>query len=317
MASKLEKASVYQQFSSQRQLWQFVKKFWLLYALSIPGILYFIIFKYIPMSGSVIAFQNYSIFKGIGGSEWVGVDHFVRMFKYPEFLEILRNTLLIGLYDLIFVFPVPILLAILINELRMLVLKKLVQTAVYLPHFLSWVIVAGITMGILSPSTGIVNHVLGFFGIEPIYFLGENSFIRTILIGTGIWKESGWGTIIYLAAIAGVNPDLYESAEMDGAGRIRQTVAITLPTILPTIVIMFLLNIGNFLDFGFERVFVFLNPLNKANGEIIDTFVYQAGLVDKQYSYTTAIGLFKSVVGLLLIMIGNRLSKKATGESLY
>ncbi|GBG08930.1 protein lplB [Paenibacillus agaridevorans] len=317
MASKLEKASVYEQFSSQRQLWQFVKKFWLLYALSIPGILYFIIFKYIPMSGSVIAFQNYSIFKGIGGSEWVGVDHFVRMFKYPEFLEILRNTLLIGLYDLIFVFPVPILLAILINELRMLVLKKLVQTAVYLPHFLSWVIVAGITMGILSPSTGIVNHVLGFFGIEPIYFLGENSFIRTILIGTGIWKESGWGTIIYLAAIAGVNPDLYESAEMDGAGRIRQTFAITLPTILPTIVIMFLLNIGNFLDFGFERVFVFLNPLNKANGEIIDTFVYQAGLVDKQYSYTTAIGLFKSVVGLLLIMIGNRLSKKATGESLY
>jgi putative aldouronate transport system permease protein len=300
-----------------RQLWQSTKKYWLLYALSIPGIVYFIVFKYIPMSGSVIAFQNYNIFRGIGGSEWVGFDHFVRMFKYPEFVEILRNTLLIGLYDLVFVFPVPILLALLINELRLLVLKKLVQTAVYLPHFLSWVIVGGITMGILSPSTGIVNNVLALFGIEPIYFLGQNSFIRTILIGTGIWKESGWGTIIYLAAIAGVNPDLYESAEMDGAGRIRQTFAITIPTILPTIVIMFLLNIGNFLDFGFERVFVFLNPLNKANGEIIDTFVYQAGLVDKQYSYTTAIGLFKSVVGLLLIMIGNRLSKKTTGESLY
>lgn len=316
-SSKLVKSKNQFQFASQRQLWQFIKKYWVLYALAVPGVAYFIVFKYIPILGSAIAFQDYNVFRGIRGSEWIGLEHFERMFKYPEFLEILRNTLLLGLYDIVFAFPVPIILALLINELRLVVLKRLVQTAVYLPYFLSWVIVGGIVLGVLSPTTGIINNVLGWFGMEPIYFLGEKSYIRSIIIGSGIWRDSGWGTIIYLAAIAGVNPDLYESAEMDGAGRIRQTFSITLPTILPTIVILFLLQIGNFLELGFERVFVFLNPLNKEYGEIIDTFVYQAGLVDRQYSYTTAIGLFRSVVGLALIMIGNTLSKKATGESLY
>lgn len=317
MSSKLAKSRSYYQFSTKRQLWQFTKKYWVLYALSIPGIIYYIVFKYIPLFGSVIAFQNYNIFHGIWGSEWVGLAHFKRMFAYPDFLNILENTVIIGLYDIVFAFPVPIILALLINELRLLVLKRIVQTAVYLPHFLSWVIVGGIAIGIFSPSTGIVNNILGMFGLDPIYFMGEDRFIRPILIGSGIWKDAGWGTILYLAAIAGVNPDLYESAEMDGAGRLRQTISITIPTIMPTIVILFLLQIGNFLDFGFERVFVFLNALNKNSGEIIDTYVYTAGLVDRQYSYTTAIGLFKSVVGLILIMVGNTLSKKTTGEGLY
>ncbi|UKS24565.1 ABC transporter permease subunit [Paenibacillus sp. HWE-109] len=318
MASKIQPSDrmVYD-FSSRSQKWAFIRKNWPIYVISIPGIIYFLLFKYIPLMGSVIAFQNYNIFKGIKGSPWVGFDNFQRMFAYADFLQILKNTILIGFYDLFFAFPIPIILALLINELRVMAYKRIVQTVVYMPHFLSWVIVGGVVVGVLSPSTGIVNHLLGLFGIDSIYFMGENSYIRTILIGSGIWKDSGWGTIIYLAAIAGINPDLYEAAQIDGASRIRQVFSITIPSILPTIVILFLLHIGNFLDFGFERVFVFLNPLNSENGEIIDTFVYRAGLVDRQYSYTTAIGLFKSVVGLALIMLSNTFSKKMTGEGLY
>ncbi|TVY06936.1 ABC transporter permease [Paenibacillus cremeus] len=318
MASKMyasDRITLHHKTSSAK--WAHRKKHWALYLISIPGIFFFLVFKYIPLLGSVIAFQNYNIFRGITGSPWVGLEHFKRMFAYTEFMTILQNTLIIGFYDLIFAFPIPIVLALLLNELRIAVFKRLVQTVVYLPHFLSWVIVGGILVGLLSPTTGFVNHVLSSFGIEPIYFLGDNDYIRSILVSSGIWKDSGWGTIIYLAAIAGINPDLYEAAVIDGAGRLRQTLSITIPCILPTITILFLLHIGNFLDFGFERVFIFLNPLNSENGEIIDTYVYRAGLVDRQYSYTTAIGMFKSVVGFLLIVLGNTLSKKTTGESLY
>ncbi|MFC5448879.1 ABC transporter permease [Paenibacillus aestuarii] len=319
MAAKIQPSdhTLVYQFATQRQKWAFIRKYWPIYLISIPGIIYFVIFKYIPLFGSVIAFQNYNIFKGITGSPWVGLDNFKRIFQYAEFIPILKNTILIGLYDLVFAFPVPIILALLLNELRVMAYKRIVQTVVYMPHFLSWVIVGGIVVGVLSPSTGLVNKIIGLFGVDPIYFLGENTYIRSILISSGVWKDSGWGTIIYLAAIAGINPDLYEAAQMDGASRFRQVWSITIPSILPTIVILFLLHIGNFLDFGFERVFVFLNPLNSENGEIIDTYVYRAGLVDRQYSYTTAIGLFKSVVGLILIMTSNMFSKKVTGQGLY
>lgn len=318
MASKIQPTdSIRVAFPHKKARWAFARKYYPLYLISIPGILFFIVFKYIPLMGSVIAFQDYNIFKGVTGSPWAGLAHFQRMFAYDEFLNILKNTLLIGLYDLCFAFPVPIVLALLLNELRSALYKRFVQTVIYMPHFLSWVIVGGIVVGLLSPTTGFVNHVLSLFGIDPIYFLGDNAYIRTILIGAGVWKDSGWGTIIYLAAIAGINPDIYEAAEIDGANRMRQTLSITIPAILPTITILFLLHIGNFLDFGFERVYILLNPLNSQNGEILDTYVYRAGLVDRQYSYTTAIGLFKSVVGFLLILIGNTFSKKATGEGLY
>ncbi|HBS47406.1 ABC transporter permease [Paenibacillus pseudetheri] len=302
---------------TRRSLFSNMWKFRALYVIAIPGILYFIIFKYFPLAGSVIAFQNYNIFKGFTGSEWVGLEHFRTMFQYQDFGRILSNTILLGLYDLLFAFPAPILLALLLNELRLVFYKRFLQTVVYMPHFLSWVIVSGIALGILSPGTGIVNQVLQTFGFEPIYFLGENSYIRTILISSGIWRDSGYGTIIYLAALAGINPDLYEAAEVDGAGRWKQTLAITLPSLIPTIMILFLLHIGRFLDLGFERVWVFLNALNTGNGEILDTYIYKAGLLSQQYSYTTAVGLFKSVVGLILVLIGNILSKKTTGESLY
>ncbi|HZG57403.1 ABC transporter permease [Paenibacillus sp.] len=295
----------------------FMLKYKTLYALSVPGILYFLVFKYVPLLGSVIAFQNYNLFKGFSGSPWAGMQHFEKMFAHYDFIRILKNTIYLGLLDVAVAFPAPIVLALLLNEVRKLAFKRTVQTIIYAPHFLSWVIISGIFIGILSPSSGFVNQMLGWFGIEPIYFLVENSWIRPVLVGSGIWRDVGYGTIIYLAALTAINPELYEAAEMDGANRWKQTLAITLPSLLPVITVLFLLKIGEFLDFGFERVYVFQNSLNLDSSEILDTFIYKAGLQQMQYSYATAIGLFKSVVGLMLLVIANTLSRKATGESLY
>ncbi|MCR2802693.1 ABC transporter permease [Paenibacillus soyae] len=292
-------------------------KYKMLYFLSIPGLLYFLVFKYVPLFGSVIAFQDFNLFSGVFGSPWVGFKHFERMFSHYDFINILKNTLLLGMYDILFAFTAPIILALLLNEVRLMLYKKIIQTVMYAPHFLSWVIVSGIFVGILSPESGVLNVMIGWFGIDPIYFLGDESYIRTILVGSGLWRDVGWGTIIYLAALAGINPDLYEAAEIDGAGRWKQTLNITLPALLPVVTILFLLKIGDFMDYGFERVFVFQNPLNIQNSEILDTYIYKAGLRQLQFSYATAIGVFKSVVGLTLLMIANTLSKKATGESLY
>jgi len=303
--------------SKRKNVLGFMWKYKALYLISLPGLLFFVLFKYVPLLGSAIAFQNYNLFAGVTKSPWVGLEHFERMFSHYDFLKILRNTLLLGTYDILFAFTAPIVLALLLNEVRLVLYKKIIQTIFYAPHFLSWVIVSGIFVGILSPSSGIVNVILGWFGVEPIYFLGEDSYIRSVLVGSGLWRDVGWGTIIYLAALAGINPDLYEASNIDGAGRWRQTLSITLPALLPVITILFLLKIGDFLDYGFERVFVFQNPLNIQSSEILDTYIYKAGLQQLQYSYATAIGLFKSVVGLFLIAIANTISKKATGESLY
>lgn len=300
-----------------RGMWSYLWKYRVLYLLSLPGIAYFLIFRYVPLFGSVIAFQNYNIFKGIGGSPWVGFANFEKMFRYHDFLRILTNNVLLGLYDLLFAFPAAIVIALLLNEIRLAVYKRIVQTAIYMPHFLSWVVISGIAVSVFSPETGLFNRFIGHFGLEPVYVLGDEQYIRPFLVGAGMWRDVGYTTIIYLAALAGVNPDLYEAAEIDGASRWRQTLSITIPAILPTIVLMFLLQIGHFLDFGFERVWVFLNPLNSANGEILDTFIYRVGILENQFSYTTAIGLFKSVVGLVLLLVANTLSKRVTGESLF
>ncbi len=250
-----------------------------IYLIALPGIIFFLVFKYIPMVGIVIAFQDYNIYNGIFGSEWVGLKHFLRMWEYPDFLRILKNTLLINFYDLLVAFTFPIIMALMLNEVRKLLVKRLIQTVVYMPHFLSWVIISGVFIGILSPSTGLINQFINFLGFESIYFLGEDSYIRSIIVGAGVWRDTGWGTIIYLAALAGINPQLYEAAEIDGANRWQQTLSITMPTLLPTIMLLFLLQIGNFLDFGFERVDVFLNPFNRVNGEIFDTYIYNVGLL--------------------------------------
>ncbi|WP_127582109.1 ABC transporter permease [Paenibacillus koleovorans] len=299
--------------STLSNLW----KYRALYFISLPGLIYFAIFKYVPLAGNVIAFQNYNIFRGVFKSPWVGWDHFKRMFDYADFHQILANTLLINLYDLLFGFTAPIVLALLLNEVRRTAFKRVIQTTIFMPHFLSWVIISGIFIGILSPSTGIINQVLAWIGMEPIYFMAKEQFTRSIIVVSGIWRDSGWGIIVYLAALAAINPNLYEAAEIDGANRWHQTIYITFPAILPTVTVLFLLNIGNFLDFGFERVYVFLNPLNNQTGQIFDTYIYEAGLRRGQFSYTTAVGLFKSVSGLALLVITNWLSKRATGNSLY
>jgi putative aldouronate transport system permease protein len=293
-----------------------LRKYKMLYIIAIPGILYFFIFKYIPLVGSIIAFKDYNIFKGIFDSPWVGLKHFETLFENTESMRILKNTLLLSFYDIL-VFPAPLILALLLNELRLVIYKKIVQTVIYMPHFLSWVIISGIFVGILSPTTGIVNQFIEWLGGQPIYFLGSEAWIRPILIIAHLWQSVGWGTIIYLAALTAISPELYEAAKVDGANRWKQTIHVTIPAIMPTFTVLFLLQIGNFLDFGFERVYVFLNQLNSGNGEVLDTYIFKVGLQQAQYSYTTAIGILKSVVGLVLLTMANFMSKRFTGNSLY
>ncbi|WP_238358044.1 ABC transporter permease [Cohnella zeiphila] len=281
----------------------------MLYVMVLPGILYYIVFKYVPLTGSVIALQDFKILKGIGGSPWVGLDNFRYIFSYHDFYLVLRNTAVIAFYKLIFGFPAPIVLALLFNEIRLMAAKRLAQSLFYLPHFLSWVVVGGIVFELLS-NQGIVNVIRGWFGYEPVLFMQTERYFRTIVVLSGIWKGVGWGTIIYLAAIAGVNPNLYEAAVVDGANRFKQTIHITLPTMLPTIVVLFLLDIGNFLELGFDQIFNLLTPMTYSVGDIIETYVYRAGVLQGQYSVTTAIGLFQSVIGFALLWAFNRLARK-------
>lgn len=292
-------------------------KYWDLYLLMVPGILFFIIYKYVPMWGIIIAFQDYSVFAGIRGSEWVGLKHFERMFQAEEFYRIFSNTLLISLYKLFWGFPAPIIVALMLNELRHMMYKRTIQTIIYLPHFLSWVIVGGIMMNLLSPSTGIINTFIQFLGFEPIYFIADDSWFRTVLVTSDLWKSVGWGTILYLAALAGINPQLYEAARVDGANKWQQTWHITLPSLLPTIVILFILQMGNILEVGFEQVFILLNPLVYNVGDVFETYVYRVGVTQGQFSYTTAVGLFKSVIALIMVVMANRIAKKLGQNGLW
>jgi putative aldouronate transport system permease protein len=268
------------------------------------------------MLGNVIAFQDFNIFSGFTGSPWVGFKHFANMFTYAEFYNILSNTLLLSLYSLIFGFPAPLILALLLNEIGRDWFKRWVQTLLYLPHFLSWVIVGSIFINILG-TDGFLNMVLGWFSSSKTDYLTEPSFFRSMITSMGIWKEMGWGMIIYLAALSGINPSLYEAAMVDGAGRFRQMWYITLPSLMPAIVVLFLLRVGHVLDSNVEQVLIMLNPLVRDVGEVIDTYVYRVGLLSSQFSLTTAIGMFKSLVGLILVVGLNSLSRKTTGESIY
>lgn len=282
---------------------------WMLYVMILPGVIFYILFKYVPLAGTIIAFQDYQIFNGILKSPWVGLDNFQYIFSYPDFYNVLTNTALIALYQLIFGFPAPIILALLFNELRMLLLKRSLQSLFYLPHFLSWVVVGGIVFELLAME-GVVNAVRGLFGNEPILFMQKEAYFRSIVVISGVWKEVGWGTIIYLAALAGINPHLYEAAVVDGAGKWKQTLYITIPSLMPTIVILFLLRIGNFLELGFDQVYNLLTPMTYSVGDIIETYVYRAGVLQGEYSVTTTIGLFQSVIGFALLWVFNRLARK-------
>jgi putative aldouronate transport system permease protein len=299
----------------------FLRKVWrhkALLIMLIPALVYYITFKYVPLLGSVIAFKNYNIFKGFIASPWVGFKHFNNIFHNPDFYNIILNNLVISLYGIVFSFPAPILLALLLNEVKSEMFKRTVQTMVYLPHFISWSIIAGLAYMLLSSQTGIVNGILINMGFlkEPIAFLQKADYVRGIIVGSGIWKETGWSAIIYLATLNSISPSLYESAKIDGASRFKQCLYITIPGLAPAIVTLLLLKIGNILDLGFEHVFPFINGLTAHKAEVIDTFTYSMGVVNGQYSMTTAVGLFKSVIGLTLLLIANKISKATTEEGI-
>jgi putative aldouronate transport system permease protein len=283
----------------------------------LPGFLYFAIFKYIPMSGLVIALQDYQPYLGITGSPWVGLKHFERLFNDPMFFTILRNTLFLFTMNLVIYFPVPILIAVMLNEVRHHLFKRFVQTLIYIPHFMSWVIIVSISFVMLSMDRGLINEVFSVMGLEKINFLMSNEWFRPMYILQVIWREAGWGTIIYLAAMAAIDPQLYEASRMDGANRFRQIWHITLPSIRSVIVVLLILKIGDVLELGFEHIFLLLNSMNREVAEIFDTYVYTAGLKQGQFSFSTAVGFFKSVVGLILIMAANWLAKKAGEEGVY
>ncbi|WJH32747.1 ABC transporter permease subunit [Paenibacillus sp. CC-CFT747] len=288
-----------------------------LYLLLFPGMLLLLVFRYVPMYGVVIAFKDYNIFAGIQKSPWVGFDNFSRLFHSPDFVEILRNTIVISVYKLAADFIVPVILSLLLNELRNQRFKRVTQSIVYLPHFVSWVIFAGIIATFLNPVDGLVNYILQAFGGKAIDFLGTPSYFRSILVVSHVYKEVGWSTIIYLAAMSGVSPELYEAARIDGANRFRQVWHVTLPAIRPVMIILFILSLANILEAGFQQVFLLYSPLVYDVADIIDTYVYRVGLVDADYSYATATGIFKSVVSMVLIISANAIVKKFGQEGLW
>jgi len=306
--------------NTNKNIWNTAKKFKLYYLLILPGFIYFLIFKYIPLFGVIVAFKDISPFQGIKDiltGPWVGLKHFRTFFESYYFWQILGNTLLISLYKFIFSFPAPIILALLMNEISNVKYKKVVQTVSYLPHFISLVVVAGLLTNILSTRGGLLNVIIGLFGAEPIFFLGESQYFRGVLVVSDIWKTVGWGTIIYLAAITGIDPGLYESAKIDGAGRFKQTLHITLPGIASIISIMAIMRMGTILDAGFQQVLTLYSPAVYDVADIIDTYVYRSGIEKMQYSFSTAVGLFKSVIALILVLLSNILAKKMGQEGIW
>ncbi|MFD0681023.1 MULTISPECIES: ABC transporter permease [unclassified Paenibacillus] len=282
-----------------------------------PGVLYFILFKYLPMWGVLIAFQDYSPFSGFWDSSWVGMKHFQTIFDNESTIQIFKNTIILAVYNLFFFFPLPIMIALLLNEMRKELFKRFIQTLIYIPHFISWVVVVGIAYILFTTEDGIVNNMLVYFGGDKINFLLSKEWFRSMIISEVIWKETGWGTILFFAALAGIDPQQYEAARIDGANRWHQLLHVTLPAIKSTIVILLILRLGNFLDSGFEQIFLMLNPMNTEVGEVFDTYVYRKGIEGGDFSYATAVNLFKSIVGIILVLLANFLAKKAGEEGIY
>lgn len=294
-----------------------LKREWQLYILIAPTIIWFLVFLYKPMYGLQIAFKDYSVFKGIANSPWVGFEHFVTLFENDQFLRSIKNTIMISGASLLFGFPVPILLALMFNEIINPKFKKTAQTIVYLPHFISAVIIAGIVITAFAPSTGVVNLMLNALGYDSVYFLTKPEWFRTIFVGTGIWQEAGFNSIVFLASIAGVNPSLYESAVVDGASRWQMMWKITLPCILPTILIMLIIRIGNILEIGFEMIIMLYQPATYETADVISTFIYRQGIQAAQYDLAAAAGLFNAVIAFILVISANTISKKISRTSLW
>lgn len=288
-----------------------------LYVMLLPGIIYYIIFVYIPMWGALFAFVDYSPAYGLFGSPWVGMKHFNRFFNSRQFSQLFSNTMVISILNLVFYFPAPILLALLLNEMRKERYKRVLQSVMYLPHFMSAVIVVSMFQLIFSSEGGAINSILNAMGFDSISFLTSKAWFRPILMIETIWKEVGWGTIIFMAALAGIDPSLYEAAVVDGANHTQRLWHITLPGIMPTISTLLILRMGSFLNTGFETIMLMQNSLNRSVSEVFDTYVYRVGITDAQYSYSTAIGLFKSVIGLVLVYGSNKLAQKVGQEGIF
>lgn len=283
----------------------------------VPGLLYYIIFCYGPMYGILIAFKEFKIMDGINASPWAGFKYFEMAFSTSEFWRVCKNTLIISGLKLIFSFPAPIILALLLNEVRNLMFKKTIQTLTYLPHFISWVVLAGVISNFLSPSMGPFNIILKSMDMKPIFFLGETQWFRPVLVFTTIWKEVGWGTIIYLAALTGVDTQLYEAASIDGAKKLRQVFSITLPSIMPIIIIMFIMAVGSIVNDDFDQIINLYSPAVYSVSDVISTYVYRTGLERAMYSYSTAIGLFKNVIAFMLVYTTNKITSKVSEYGLF
>ncbi|MFD2611685.1 ABC transporter permease [Paenibacillus gansuensis] len=295
-------------------IWRNLRAYRMLYLLLLPGLIYFTVFKYVPMAGVVIAFKDYSLTDGIWKSPWVGLENFRRFFEGVYFAQIMANTLLIALYKLVIGFPAPIVLALMLNSVKREWFKRLIQTITYLPHFISWVVIYGLMLALLSPGEGLVNLLLKEYGFQPVSFLTEPSWIRTLLVSSDLWHGVGWGAIIYLASLSGIDPSLYEAAQVDGASRWRKLWHVTLPGIRNVIILMLILRLSHILDVGFDQVFMMSNIFNQDRSDIIDTWVYRVGLQEMEYGLATAVGLFKSVIGFVLLMGANKLAKRYDGQ---
>lgn len=295
-----------------------VKKDKALLLLILPGLLAYIVFRYVPMYGVLMAFQDYKISKGILQSPWVYFDQFKEFFTGYDAWKIIRNTFLLSIYSLLWGFPIPVVFALLLNELKVKTFKNLVQTVSYLPHFISTVIVVGLVVNLLDYNNGVVNNILvNVFGMKQVNFLIEPAYFRTIYVSMNVWKDFGWGSIIYLAAITGIDTTLYEAAIIDGANRFKQMLHVTLPGIIPVATIMLILNLGRILDVGFESVILLYKPLTYETADIISTYVYRRGLIDMDFSFATAVGLFQSVIGLVFIVSANKLARRFSETSLW
>lgn len=300
-----------------RRLYIAAKRHWQLYLLIAPVLVYFLIFHYLPMYGVQIAFKDFIGTKGIWGSPWVGWKHFERFFDSFFFWRLLKNTIGISLYELAVGFPIPIVLALMINEVRSSPFRRFVQTVTYAPHFLSTVVLVGMVVIFLSPTTGIVNQAIEAFGGQPTYFMTEPNWFKSIYVFSGVWQQMGWSSIIYLAALSGIDPQLHEAARVDGASRLRRIWHINLPGIRPTIIILLILNVGSVMGVGFEKVFLMQNSLNMEASDVISTYVYRSGILGSQYSFASAVGLFNSVVNFMLLVMVNRMARRLNQTSLW
>lgn len=294
-----------------------VLRYWELYVFMLPGILYFIIFHYMPMYGIQIAFKEFVPARGILGSEWVGLEHFKSFFSSFYFWRLVKNTLLINVYNLIFGFPIPILLALMLNEAKNGMFKKSVQLVTYAPHFISMVVMVGMMYVFLNTERGFINNILAQIGFERINFMGNAEFFRPVYVSTGIWQTTGWGAIIYLGVLSGVDPCLHESAVIDGATRLQRVIHINVPVIMPTAVILFILNVGQMLNVGFEKALLMQNPGNISASEVISTYVYRLGILQGQYSFTSAVGFLNSVCNVLLLLGVNAIVSSVNDTSLF